>query len=170
MVSVISLPEGLYLTALRNTFSSERCRSSGSPSTRPVTRPRQTTLQSLVLASNCASSMLSTSRSYISIASMRVCITPVYSFDSISNSLTSLSMRPPARAMRCSEDYIFSGCFMARPIEACRRARGERSSCETSCSRRRWLIISARSFCVMPKFLVDAAQIPVPVPAHRYCG
>ena len=31
-----------------------------------------------------------------------------------------------------------SGCCRASPIAACRRASGERSSCETSCSSRRW--------------------------------
>jgi hypothetical protein len=58
-------------------------------------------------------------------------------------------MRTLSRSMRSSEAWILSGCWCARPIAACRRASGERSSCETSCSRRRWPSIRVRSWALM---------------------
>ena len=43
-----------------------------------------------------------------------------------------------SRSMRSSEASSFSGCWRAKPMAACKRASGERSSCETSCNKRRW--------------------------------
>ena len=58
-------------------------------------------------------------------------------------------MRLLSRSMRSSVMPILSGCWCARPSAACIRASGERSSCETSCSRRRWPSISARRRALM---------------------
>lgn len=63
---------------------------------------------------------------------------PGLGLERVNNCPTKRSSRIASRSMRSSAPSSVSGRWRARPMDAWRRASGERSSWETSCSKRRW--------------------------------
>gem|GEM_PF-6668880 len=147
--TIPTFPLPPWRIALRTTFSSALHSRSGSPCTR--IGPGASTLMRGASgpASKRASAAIWSASSVRSSCSRRARVVEASSRESVSSSPTSLSMRMLSRSMRSSEEPIRSGCWCASPTAACSRASGERSSCETSCSRRRWPSIRAARRALM---------------------
>ncbi len=100
-------------------------------------------------ASKAASSTMLCSRAGRSISSSRGPEVPESRRARVSSSSTISSRRWVSRSMRSRAPAMRLGSWCTRPTAACRRARGERSSWETSWKRRRWVAIRASSCWAM---------------------